>query len=149
MNALQGSLVPRASFCFQRTKTMERQTTITKQYAVYRYVPVTAENFDQYPAEQEVLFEWAGIFYPRWAVECLQAFEAPLDGTKPENINPTNTAYRQARLWADRYTEQTGEPLIVISETIQIQDDKRAFLRRFVFGHDPAKDAMKRQKMNC
>lgn len=125
---------------------MENQTTIIKQYAVYRYVPVTAENSNQYPADQEVLFEWAAIFYPRWAIECLQAFEAPVEATKPENIAPTNTAYQQARLWADHYTEQTGEPLIVISETIQTQNGKRSFLRRFVFGHDPAEDAEKYQQ---
>lgn len=126
---------------------MEDQIII-KQFAVYRYVPVTAKNVNQYPKEQEVLFEWAGIFYPRWAVECLQTFEAPIEETQPENIVPTNSAYQQARLWADSYTEQVGEPLIVISETIQIQNGKRSFLRRFVFGHDPAEDAEKHSKVN-
>ncbi len=127
---------------------MENQITIAKQFAVYRYVPVTAENFKQHPAEQEVLFEWAGTFYPRWAIECLETFKAPIEATKPENIGPTNTAYRQARLWADHYTEQTSEPLIVISETIKIQNGKRSFLHRFVFGHNPTEDEEKRRKLD-
>jgi hypothetical protein len=127
---------------------MENQITIAKQFAVYRYVPVTAENFNQYPPEQEVLFEWAGVFYPRWAIECLQVFEAPVEETKPENIMPTRTAYQQARRWADDHTEQMGEPLIVISETVQIQSDKRSYLRRFVFGHDPAEDAERFRKVS-
>ncbi|HEY1248967.1 MAG TPA: hypothetical protein VGE97_08280 [Nitrososphaera sp.] len=127
---------------------MENQTTTIKQYAVYRYIPVTAENMSQYPPEQEVVFEWSGIFYPRWAIECLQVFEAPLEETQPENIIPTRAAYQQARLWADRYTEQTGEPAIVISESIETQNGKRSYLRRFVFGHNPAEDAEKFRKVS-
>jgi hypothetical protein len=127
---------------------MKNQTTTIKQFAVYRYAPVTVENPNQYPAEQEVLFEWAGVFYPRWAIECLQTFEMPVEETKPENISPTNIAYQQARLWADHHTEYTGEPLIVVSETIEIRNGKRSFLRRFIFGHDPAVDAEKHQKMS-